>query len=147
MKPIRCRKRPNLAPSCKIVSSSLVIYLKIDLLLLLLLKRKKNPEWLACLSENPPESGQSLHRTHNPTMICAFLSPARLFCWEKRSTYLSAADGEKPTAMTSMKPLHLCGLKPFFASKHLKIEVLRGAKPRTSATNTTGGFHPVKKPL
>lgn len=36
--------------------------------------------------------------------------------------------------MTSMKPLHLCGLKPFFASKHLKIEVSRSAKPRTSAT-------------
>lgn len=50
--------------------------------------------------------------------------------------------------MTSMVPLHLGGQKPFSASKPLKIEVLRGAKPKTSATKKTGGFHlPNKKPL
>lgn len=53
----------------------------------------------------------------------------------------------KPTSMTSVKPLHLRRLKPFFASKHLKIEVLRGAKPKIPATKKTGGFHLVKKPL
>lgn len=46
-----------------------------------------------------------------------------------------------------MVPLHQGGQKPFSASKRLKIEVLRGAKPKTSATKKTGGFHLAKKNL
>lgn len=143
---------PILAPNSQIVSSNLAIYPQIGPL-------KSLRNWVVSMlvTESSREWTLTLRHTRPCYDLCFSLSTLAALLGEEVHIFLSGwrrddwgAGGPRPrnqTSMTSMVPLHLGGQKPFSASKLLKIEVLRGAKPKTSATKKTGGFHLAKKTL